>query len=286
MSVVELLVAEVEGALLTPDGVLTRRAARAVEMLRGAGIELAITSGRPPRGLRVLIERLGIVTPVSALGGAVLVRPDLSVLLQRPLDDGVAMAVIACLERHGADVWIYQGDRWLVRRADTPRVAREQATVQFPPEVVERWDAVVGGVLEIVGVSDDAEAMARCESDLQAYCAHVSAWRSRQGFVDVTHPRANVGELVKALSTLLRIPGEAIATIGHRPCDVFMFRESGLSIAMGQACARVQQQAQRITLSNTDEGFAYAVETWLLAPRGGGPGDSRAGGSAVGRVSP
>jgi Cof subfamily protein (haloacid dehalogenase superfamily) len=270
MSRTLLVLADVEGALLTPDGVLTPRVERAVERLRGAGIGLALTSRRPPRGLRALIERLGITTPIAALGGGVMVRPDLSVIEQHTLDDGVAAVVIATLERHGADVWVYQGDDWLVRRSDAPDVAREQAAVQCAPRVVERWEGTVNRAVMIAGVSDDAEVLARCESDLQGAGAHFSVARQRPRFLDVTHSRANSGEVVRTLSALLGIPGEAIVTIGETPDHVFMFRESGLSIAMGQARAVVQRQAHHITTSNADEGFAHAVETWLL-PASGGP---------------
>jgi hydroxymethylpyrimidine pyrophosphatase-like HAD family hydrolase len=44
-----------------------------------------------------------------------------------------------------------------------------------------------------------------------------------------------------------------------------MFRECGLAIAMGQSEAAVQRQAHDITRSNDADGFAYAVETWVLA---------------------
>ncbi|WP_437925553.1 HAD hydrolase family protein [Sorangium sp. So ce291] len=275
MTEIRLLLADVEGALLTPDGVLTPRAERAVGQLRGAGIDLALTSRRPPRGLRVLIERLGIATPVAAFGGGMLVRPDLSVLEQHPLDNGAAAVVIATLERHGADVWVYQGDDWLVRGADAPHIALEQAAVQVLPRVVERWEGVVDRAVKIVGVSDDAEVLERCESDLLGACAYLSASRQRPHSIEVRHPRANPGEVVRTLSALLGISGAAIAAIGELPDHVFMFRESGLSIAMGHARAVVQRQARFTTLSNHDEGFAHAVETWLLTASGGRRGRGR-----------
>ncbi|WP_437587714.1 HAD hydrolase family protein [Sorangium sp. So ce1000] len=264
MTGIRLLLADVEGALLTPEGVLTPRAERAVRQLRGAGIELALTSRRSPRALRALINRLGIATPVAAFSGAVLVRPDLSVIEQHPLDNGAAAVVIATLERHGASVWVYQGDDWLVRRADAPHVAREQAIVRHLPRVVERWEGVVDRAVKIVGVSDDAEVVARGLSDLQGACAFFSASRHEPHSIEIMHPRANAGEVARTLSARLGISGAAMTTIGELPDHVLMFRESGLSIAMGQARAVVQRQAHFITLSNAEEGFAHAVETWLL----------------------
>ena len=49
--------------------------------------------------------------------------------------------------------------------------------------------------------------------------------------------------------------------------DVLMFAHSGLSIAMGNASLEVQRAARRITASNEEEGFASAVDRFIL-PRG------------------
>ena len=57
---------------------------------------------------------------------------------------------------------------------------------------------------------------------------------------------------------------EQIATLGNRPVDVLMFDKSGLSIAMGNASAEVQAQANFVTASNEEEGFAIAVDKFIL----------------------
>ena len=48
------------------------------------------------------------------------------------------------------------------------------------------------------------------------------------------------------------------------PNDVLMFAHSGLSIAMGNASSEVQRAARRVTASNDDEGFALAIERFVL----------------------
>jgi hydroxymethylpyrimidine pyrophosphatase-like HAD family hydrolase len=48
------------------------------------------------------------------------------------------------------------------------------------------------------------------------------------------------------------------------PNDVLMFALSGLSIAMGQASEDVKRCARRVTKPNTEDGFAEAMERWVL----------------------
>ena len=65
-------------------------------------------------------------------------------------------------------------------------------------------------------------------------------------------------------SRMLGIPEEEIATIGDQPNDVLMFKRSGFSIAMGNASEEVKRQASAVTDTYDDEGFAKAVERFLL----------------------
>ena len=67
-------------------------------------------------------------------------------------------------------------------------------------------------------MSDDAEAMAACVTDVQQrFGQRVSAALSQPYYLDVTHPKANKGEVVNALSALLAVPIAHIVTIGDMP---------------------------------------------------------------------
>jgi Cof subfamily protein (haloacid dehalogenase superfamily) len=264
-SKVRLVIADVDGTLVTKEKILTPRAIASVKRLQAAGIIFTITSGRPPLGMKMLIEPLELTEPIAAFNGGVFVRPDFSVIAQSFLKRDIATRVIGAIERHGLDCWVYTDRDWLVRKADAPHVAREQWTVKFPPQVVPDFTGHLDRVAKIVGVSDDLAAVARCEKDVQGDCGiTVSAARSQPYYLDVTHPDANKGHVVVFLSQTLSIPGEQIATIGDMPNDVLMFEKSGFSIAMGNASPEVQKQARFVTASSEDEGFAKAMESFVL----------------------
>jgi Cof subfamily protein (haloacid dehalogenase superfamily) len=275
-SKISLVVADVDGTLVTEDKVLTPRAGAAVQALNAAGIAFAITSGRPPRGMALLIDPLRLRTPVAAFNGGVFVKPDMTIMKERVLPEDVARRAVEIISRNHMDVWIYSGRDWLVRDLQAPHVAREQWTVKFAPTVVKDFGAVLASAVKIVGISDDHDRVARCEKEAQdALGAAASAARSQPYYLDVTHPDANKGAVVTTLSELLSVPSAEIATIGDMPNDVLMFRKSGLSIAMGNASPQVQAQADFVTGSNSDEGFACAMERFILARPSGVPRASR-----------
>jgi Cof subfamily protein (haloacid dehalogenase superfamily) len=261
-----LLLADVDGTLVTDDKQLTAAAVAAVRDLRCAGIAFAITSSRPPSGLRMLVEPLDLQLPLAGLNGGILVNPDMSVIACRPIGAAAAAQAVDLLLSHQLDVWIYTLEAWLVRDPSAPHVAREAWILGFPAEVVTTFTAEhLAKAVKIVGVSDDLGLVAACEAQAQAALgASASATRSNLYFLDVTNPQANKGFVVAELSRRLNIaPGE-IATIGDMQNDVLMFNQSGLSIAMGNASDEVKAQATHVTDSNQDDGFAKAVRNFVL----------------------
>jgi len=266
---VRLVIADVDGTLVTQEKILTQRAIQSVMALRGAGIKFAVTSGRPPRGMAMLIDPLRIDEPLAAFNGGVITKPDLTTIVRENfLPRAMVEKVIQIILDHKLDVWIYTGRDWFVRDVNAPHVAREQWTVKFAPVVVPGFDNHLENVAKVVGVSDDLEAVQRCEKDTQEACGNrASAARSQPYYLDVTHPKANKGEVVLAMSDLLQTPVDQIATIGDMPNDVLMFRKSGVSIAMGNASTEVQKSATYVTASNEQEGFAEAMEKFVLQQR-------------------
>ncbi|WP_201729486.1 Cof-type HAD-IIB family hydrolase [Acidocella sp. C78] len=269
---IDLVIADVDGTLVTDDKRLTPATTQVVAALREAGIRFAITSGRPPRGMRMLSKPLGIDTPLAGFNGGVMMAPDFSqVVAAHDLDDGVIGRAVGLLDDHGLDAWVYTHDRWLVRDGAAPHVARERRTVAFAPEIVGRFDlAALHGVVKIVGVTDDEARMTSCrDAARKAFGEGVTADCSQPYYLDITSTRANKGAVVDALAEHLGIPHARIATIGDMPNDVAMFARSGCAIAMGNAEHDVRRKAHHVTVSNDEDGFAEAMKRFVLEGRRG-----------------
>ena len=96
---VRLVVADVDGTLVTPDKILTPHARAAVRHIIEAGIAFTITSGRPPLGMKMLIDDLQLREPITAFNGGLFVRPERSVIRQRLVPRGAAPSVIDILSK-------------------------------------------------------------------------------------------------------------------------------------------------------------------------------------------
>jgi Cof subfamily protein (haloacid dehalogenase superfamily) len=218
--------------------------------------------------MSMLVEPLSLRTPLAAFNGGLVVDPQMEVLEERTIPDHLVSPTIDLLESFELSVWVYRGADWLVRDPDGPHVAREAHTVQFAPTVVESVDGATD-VAKIVGVSDDFGTVAAAAGAAQdEFGDDVAASRSQPYYLDVTHPDANKGSVVAYLAERYAIPADEIATIGDMPNDVLMFARSGLSIAMGNSDREVQRAARRVTSTNDEDGFASAVERFILREGG------------------
>ena len=262
---IRLVIADIDGTLVTPEKLLTPRSIQAVQQLNDAGILFGVTTGRPPAGTKMLVDHLPGLKFIAGFNGGIVVRRDFSLFKLNLLPAAVAKRVAEMILEHEMDVWLYTDKDWFVRDPQAYRVDREEKTVHFPPKITPTFDGLYDRVVKIVGISKDHDAVARCEKDVQERLgASVSAARSQPFYLDVTHPSANKGEVVVMAAEFAGIPLEEIATIGDMLNDITMFKKSGLSIAMGNASPEVQKAATCVTASNQKEGFAVAVEEFIL----------------------
>jgi Cof subfamily protein (haloacid dehalogenase superfamily) len=262
---IRLVLSDVDGTLVTSKKELTPEAVRAVEQLGEAGILFAVTSGRPPRGLSMLIDPLVLTTPISGFNGGLIVSRDLVTMQELTIRDEVVGPIIEVLRSHDLSVWVYQGTDWFVLDLDGPHVAHEAIVCQFNPTELDDFDGVRGDIVKIVGVSDDPAVIETATGALDdAFSRDVSATSSQTYYIDITHQDANKGRVVDFLAETFSIGAEHVATIGDMSNDVLMFERSGLSIAVGNASDDVKAQATHATTSNDENGFANAVERFIL----------------------
>ncbi len=264
MTRIALVVSDVDGTLLTRDKTLTEGAKAAVRRLHQAGIGFTLTSSRPIIGMRFLIEPLAITLPVGPFNGSCIVDCHLNPIEQHLISAAAAQRSLEVFDEFGIDVWLFTTDLWLALRDDGEYAPLERRAIRADPTVIADFAPYLSKTCKIVGSSSDAALLQRCEAAMQqALGAQATAVRSQSYYLDVTPPGYDKGTFVQMVARRQRISTDAVATIGDMQNDLAMFRNSGLSIAMGNATDDVKRSASRLTTSNDDEGFAGAVDIIL-----------------------
>ncbi len=273
---VKLVVADIDGTLLDPQKQLTEAVRKSVLKVKEAGILFSIISARPPRATKFLIDALQIEEPVACFNGALICTPTFETLSEIRMDPQDVERVATLILNHKLDLWMFRGADWYVSHLTGPHVEGHIKYLDHIPGYIGNNFNLCTNANKLVGVSDDYAAVKRCEADVIAACgSHISATRSADYYLDVTHRDANKGHAVEQLAKMMKVPLENVATIGDMPTDMLMFAKSGTSIAMGNGSDEVKSAAKFVTTSNSEDGFAKAMEDVVL-PRASKSAEVRA----------
>lgn len=262
---IRMVISDVDGTLVNSQKELPERNKQAVFQLRDAGIQFTLISSRPPYGLESLIRDLQLDQPVMAFSGGTLVSPEGKSLQTYFLPEELIPDMLDCLARYQLSPRLYTSDRWFIQTASQPHMQDETRTIETEPTIVADFTPYFAHVLKLTGVSDDPAAVRDCEQALQKLLGgQASAFCSQPYYLDITHRLANKGHAVDMLAQVYGIPKGEIAVLGDMPTDLPMFREAGLSIAMGNASNEVKREADYVTESNDHDGFAKAMTRFIL----------------------
>ena len=128
---ISLLLSDVDGTLVDSKKRISARAKAAIEKVHEAGIKFAVTSGRAPRGMKMIVEQVKLSAPFAAFNGGMFVEPDtMKILNSLRLDSETAKAVIDRIESFDLEVWVYADVEWYLRNLDTPHRQKEEQTEQ------------------------------------------------------------------------------------------------------------------------------------------------------------
>jgi Cof subfamily protein (haloacid dehalogenase superfamily) len=261
---IALVISDIDGTLITSNHEVSEATRATAEKLYNRGIELSLASSRPPRSIIPLANTLNMRGPFAAFNGALVLRRDGEVLARSVLSTQTVADVKAIADSLEIAVWLYDERDWWAPWRDA-FVDREEHTSGFMPRI-EGYEEQLLVDLNKLTIVGKPELVAQAERQvLRELADKVSASRSKPRFLDVTSHGIHKGTVVVRLAKLLNIPTERVAVIGDGPNDVEMFKQAGISIAMGQGVDEVKAAAGCLTTSNDDEGWSRGIEQYVLA---------------------
>jgi Cof subfamily protein (haloacid dehalogenase superfamily) len=258
-----LVISDIDGTLITSNHEITEATCAAAQMLYDKGINLSLASSRPPRSILPFAEALNLRAPFAAFNGAMVTTLDGTVVAASVITPLVIRRVKAIADEFGLGVWLYDRSEWWVSRRDA-FVDREEHTSGFSPRIDGYNERLTrdANKLTVVGKPElVAQAEQRVLIELNG---EVAASRSKPRFLDVTARGMHKGAAVIRLAEIFNVSTSQVAVIGDGPNDIDMFKQAGVSIAMGQAVDDVRDAADFATTSNDDEGWARGIETYVL----------------------
>jgi Cof subfamily protein (haloacid dehalogenase superfamily) len=268
MDGVRLVASDLDGTLLLPDETVSERTRAALAAARAAGITVVLVSGRPPRSLGPIAERIGVGGVAICANGAIVwdldtgtmldstpLAAELATRLVHGLREAIPGALFA-VELEGSfgrePGWseglaavpaeVLEADALELIRGPVTKLLVRHPTMAFA-EVAERARRVVG---------DDA----------------VVTWAGLR-LVEISAAGVTKAFALERLCRRLGIDAAEVVAVGDMPNDLPMLDWAGLGVAVANADQAVLAAADEVTASNLDDGVARLLERIIAARNGG-----------------
>lgn len=265
-SKVGLLVSDIDGTLITRNKILTVEAKQAAQNLKKAGIQLCLVSSRPALGMQQYIQALPVNTPFAALNGGAIFDGYGKILANIKIEAVDVARIYEILHTHKLETWFFSGSDWFVFTYKGDFIEKEIAAIQFTPKIIKTIEGCLQTTTKIMSVSQNTFLLDDVAQKINQLCGgRVVAVRSGDHYLDISNSQANKGSAVQKLAQLLNVPLNETACIGDMDNDIPMLKIAGISIAMGQSNEKVQTHADYITKTNEENGWAYAINHFLLS---------------------
>jgi len=288
-SPIRLIVTDVDGTLLPKSRTLSERTSNVIRQLQARQIPLVLASSRPPRGMRHIMEEAGLNDarlPLISLNGALVSTLGGTVLAETLLESHQMLGMMACvrdlLGLNLLNVMLLDAERWWVASHDDGSdeydefVQREAWSLRMKPLV--GWGNDGGNNIHQrmlfpahkITLLGQPERVAEAKTRLvELYATQITATSpANPKFLDITAANVHKGTAIERLAATLGIQRQEICVLGDGENDVEMFRAvggGGVSVAMGNASDAVKAAARFVTGSPDEDGWANAVEQYVLA---------------------
>lgn len=270
---IQMIAMDLDGTALRSDHMcFTPRLSRALENAHHRGVAVVPVTGRqyallpPPVLAHPLWEGLA-----ALCNGAQIRRlSDGAVLQRRDVPARALAALLELADRYALPIeFSIDGTLYLTERSREAQLCRPELAFHRDT-VLAGHSAVVDSLLPLCEKQVEKVNLLCIPDEIRDILTEetrtlpVSAvWSSASG-MEITHAEATKGRCVEDLCGILGIPLERVMAIGDSGNDETMLRLAGLGVAMGNAPEYVRRCADAVTLTNTEDGAAIAIERYVL----------------------
>jgi len=264
-----LLVADIDGTLVTSDREITPRVKDAVKQAQAKGVRVCLATGRIWSSAQPYFRALGADPPAILYNGGMIYDFVADKVLRRvPLAYEHAKAVLEILrEVPYVQPHLYVADRVYTgrmneltmeyRRKDSLHVEEVGDLIAFlPPEPMKIL--IIGPRAHLTTVFERIATLP----------LRINAVFSEETYLEILPAGSTKGAALVEMANALQIPLEATIAVGDNLNDLEMIQAAGLGVAMGNAPPDLQSEAGYVTSTNDQDGLAEVIERFVLkSPR-------------------
>ncbi len=262
----KLLVVDLDDTLLNEDLSVSKRNMDAIQKIREKGVMVTVATGRATPSALYYSDLLGLDLPVISYQGArVTDKKSGKALYDNELHLDEIKPLIKVAEETGTHFNIFIDDVIYVEKMTEWAKRYKKLSNNVHMEVVGKLSEFIDrGVTKAIFI-DHHDRLERIKPDVeQAADDNTNIFFSKPFFLECTNSNATKGAALKFLGEHLGVKREEMIAIGDTYNDISMIEYAGMGVCMANGPREVQELADFVTLSNTEDGVAHAIEKLIL----------------------
>ncbi len=264
----QLIAADLDGTLLTPDHRLGSYTASTLQRLNQKGYQLILASGRHASEVSDFRNDLQIPAFMITANGARTYTPTNNLLFQKNLPGDIVQAMISTLiDKPGITVHLYKDSGWYFNQYDERLLSYHQDTAL--PRYFCNSDALpTRCVAKLFFTCQDINRLATYGEELRSrFSGKVDITCSLPWSMEITAAGVSKGNAMQRIAQHLNLSPKQCIAFGDGLNDADMLTTAGKGLIMANADERLKQRLPEMEIigSDTKEAVAtYLENTFLL----------------------
>ena len=260
-----LLALDVDGTLLTDELKITPATREVLRQVVSQGVHVVLASARGPNALYSIMAELEITGLAICYTGALTCRlyPNqhisLEVVNEQRMSLSSARMVLSNALEFGISIGWFTGEEWYIPRWDQAIHHESMITGVTPivdPDLMRFKDAPH----KLQAIVGEAVLLPRLNALASTLPSDCEGQFSYETYLEIIRKGVDKATALLALGQQLGIAPSEMIAIGDMDNDIAMLQMAALGIAMGNAPANVQAEADWVTSTNNQDGVAVAIE--------------------------
>lgn len=268
MQAIQMILCDLDGTLLNPDGIVSERTRKAIHDVRQKGILFGIATGRSLHGVQKLVHDWQIADDCDILmgfNGAELIDHQLHLHeLQHALDGAYLKEIASHYLDMDVNLIVYDGGDMYCTRDDEigDRIATHNYFTKKHLDLATFFENK--SYIKLLVAVDPARMDQVIERSNTFQSPHYRCFRSAPYLFEYVHPEVSKSHGIQHICNLHGFDMNAVCVFGDAQNDMEMVRDCGLGICMANGDEVTKAVAKAITLSNAEDGVATYIEQHFL----------------------
>lgn len=264
MEDIKLVAIDLDGTLLSDNRKISVPTVKMIKKLAQKDIKIILASARTPNSILPYYQELDLKTPMICLSGAYIGFSESQAIDKRPLSLHSYKKLIEILENEDLYLKVYGLNRLYVKEK-SEATAKFSKNFNVPFEVMERTSLanVDREPFRIFLLHLTAALRDQYLQWIPSHFADFNVTREGDDGIEIVDAFASKGIALKKVCEMYAIDLKNVMAIGNERNDLSMLKESGTSIAMGNACDELKQIADKVTKDNENDGVAWILNQYF-----------------------